>query len=183
MNTPVIGLISGSTRKNSLNRKLVTAMSVLFVASGAQTKILDLADYDMPIYNGDYEDAHGVPQATQKLKKDILACDGIFIASPEYNGSLPALLKNSIDWISRVGLEAFSQPVYGIGSATPGALSGIMVLRELRFILARLGAQVVPLQLGVGHADTAFDTRGEFKAGPVRDMANVLVGQMQEALS
>ncbi len=179
MNKPVIGLISGSTRKASLNRKLVAAMSALFADTGAQIKILDLADYDMPIYNGDYEEAHGVPEATLRLIEDMLGCDGIFIASPEYNGSLPPLLKNTIDWTSRVGLDHFKTPVYGIGSASPGALSGIMVMRELRFILARLGAHVVPAQIGLGQAASVFDENGQLKS---EQRAGEVVRQMLEAI-
>ena len=182
MNSPVIGLYAGSTRTLSLNRKLVFAMANLFQAAGAQTDIIDLADYGMPIYNGDYEDAHGIPDATKSFIERLLSCQGVFIATPEYNGGLPALLKNTIDWSSRIGLDHFNTPVYGIGAATPGALSGIMALRELRFILARLGAEVVPTQLGVGRAVNAFTESGHFVEGQTKHMAQTLVSQMLAAL-
>ena len=182
MSKPIIGLLSGSSRKASMNRKLVAAMAHIFTDKGADAQIIDLDDYDMPIYNGDYEDANGVPQATQKLIKTLTACDGVFIATPEYNGCMPALLKNTIDWTSRVGLEQFTRPVYGIGSATPGPLSGIMALRQLHFILNRLGAHVVPTQLGVGQYGQAFDTDGRFKNEATMARAEKLVDQMLQSI-
>lgn len=182
MSKPIIGLLSGSTRTASTNRKLVAAMAHVFTAADAKTQIIDLSNFDMPIYNGDYEADIGVPEAAKKLITDLSACDGVFIATPEYNGSLPALLKNSIDWTTRVGMEQFSGPVYGIGSATPGALSGIMALRQLHFILNRLGAQVVPTQLGVGRSGAAFDDMGHLADAGTLSRAEKLAGQMLAAI-
>ena len=178
MSQPRIALLSGSTRTASKNRKLVTAMSYAFTQQGADAVIIDLRDYDMPIYNGDYEDAHGVPRAAHKLIGTLTACDGVFIATPEYNGCMPALLKNTIDWMSRVGTEAFTRPVYGIGAASPGAMSGIMALRQLHFLLSRLGAYSVPTQLGLGHSGQAFDGDGNFADARTQARAQKLVDQM-----
>jgi NAD(P)H-dependent FMN reductase len=177
-NTPRIALLSGSTRAGSINITLVKTMAKLFKAHGAKPVIIDLKKYDMPLYNGDYEDEHGVPKATKNLIRRLKSCDGVFIASPEYNGCLPPLLKNTIDWTTRVELGQFSGPVYGIGAATPGGLSGIMVLRQLHFILNRLGATVVPTQLGVGFANTAINGKFELTNERTLSMANKLVGQM-----
>jgi len=178
MSKPMIGLLSGSGRTASMNRKLLTAMAHIFTDLGATVKIIDLNDYDMPIYNGDYEEANGVPDAAKKLIAALTACDGVFIATPEYNGCIPALLKNTIDWTTRIGLEQFSRPIYAIGSATPGSLSGIMALRQLHFILNRLGAQVVPTQLGVGRYGQAFDVDGRFKDDATLSRAEKLAGQV-----
>ena len=173
-----IGLISGSTRTASINRQLVAAMAQVFEDKGASAHIVDLRDYEMPIYNGDDEAAHGVPAAAARLIDMIGTFDGVFITTPEYNGCMPALLKNTIDWTTRLGTDHFSEPVYGIGAASPGGLSGIMALRQLHFILARLGAQVVPTQLGVGHAGKAFSDDGQFAELALKTRAEKLVGQM-----
>lgn len=182
MPKPIIGLLSGSSRKASMNRKLVAAMAHVFRDAGAEAQIIDLNDYAMPLYNGDYEDANGVPETAKKLIADLSACDGVFIATPEYNGCMPPLLKNTIDWTTRVGLGQFSGPVYGIGSATPGPLSGIMALRQLHFILNRLGAQVVPTQLGVGRYGAAFDEDGQLADAGTLSRAEKLAGQMLSAI-
>ena len=182
MSKPIIGLLSGSSRTASMNRKLVTAMAHVFTAAGANVQIIDLSDYEMPIYNGDFEDANGQPETAHALIKTLMGCDGVFIATPEYNGSLPALLKNTIDWTTRIGLEHFSTPVYAIGSATPGALSGIMALRQLHFILNRLGAQVVPTQLGIGQYGQAFDENGDFKNAATMSQAEKLAQQVLSAI-
>jgi len=182
MSKPIIGILSGSTRTASMNRKLVSAMVHVFEGVGAQVKIIDLSNYDMPIYNGDYEEVEGAPEAAKRLIVDLSACDGVFIATPEYNGCMPALLKNTIDWTTRIGLEQFSGPVYGIGSATPGPLSGIMALRQLHFILNRLGAQVVPTQLGVGHYGQAFDEDGHLADAGTLSRAEKLAEQMLLAI-
>ncbi len=178
MSQPRIGLLSGSTRQASMNRKLVAAMADIFTATGANAHIINLSDYDMPLYNGDYENKHGVPDTARKLIEVLTGCDGVFIATPEYNGCMPPLLKNTIDWMSRVGLEQFAGPVYGIGAASPGPLSGIMALRQLHFILARLGAHIVPTQLGVGNCGDAFDGEGQFTDERTLARATKLVTQM-----
>ena len=137
----------------------------MFKDQGAKPVIIDLKKYDMPIYNGDYELEHGIPKTTKNLVRRLKSCDGVFIATPEYNGCLPALLKNTIDWTTRVEMGQFTGPVYGIGAATPGGLSGIMALRQLHFILTRLGADIVSSGIGVGFAGKAFDNKGRFGRG------------------
>lgn len=180
---PKIALISGSTRAQSINRNLVTAMAYVFKDMGAKPVKIDLSAYDMPIYNGDWEDENGIPKTTNNLVRRLRNCDGVFIATPEYNGCLPALLKNTIDWSTRVGLEHFSEPVYGIGAASPGPLSGIMALKQLHFILTRLGASVVPTQVGCGMAETAFDTKGRFVDGRPKSFAQKMATQMLDEIS
>ncbi len=178
MSTPRIALISGSTRTGSMNRNLVRAMAGVFKGLGAKPVIIDLAKYEMPLYNGDFEAEHGVPQTTKNLVRRLKACDGVFIGVPEYNGGLPPLLKNTIDWSTRLGTEHFSGPVYGIGSATPGGMSGIMVLKQLHFILSRLGASVIPVQLGVGFATKTISAKGRVNDEKTQARAEMLAGKM-----
>jgi NAD(P)H-dependent FMN reductase len=170
--------VCGSTRTGSTNQTLIKAMAKIFKKHGAQPVIIDLKKYEMPLYNGDYEAAEGVPKTTKNLVRRLKSCDGVFIATPEYNGCLPPLLKNTIDWSTRVEMGQFRGPVYGIGSATPGGLCGIMVLRQLHFILTRLGATVVPAQLGVGFAATSIDAKYKFTHERTHAIATLLVAQM-----
>jgi len=174
MAVPIIGFMCGSLRTGSINAALTHALTARFDAAGAQTRQIDLGHYDLPIFHGDLERPGGV----DLLKADMRACDGIVVITPEYNGSLPALLKNAIDWVSVTGTEQFIEPVYGIASCTPGSKSGIMVLRELNYILTRVGADVVPAQVGVGHADSAFNEKGDLIIQPSSDLADKMITQV-----
>lgn len=180
---PKIILFSGSKRTGSINQSLVNAMAHLFKEAGAKPVKISLAHYDMPIFCEDWESENGVPKTTKSLVRKLKNADGVFIASPEYNGCMPALLKNTIDWSSRIGSDHFKMPVYGIGSATPGSLSGIMVLRQLHFILCRLGATVVNAHLGAGGANALFDKKGRFVEGRTKQLAQTLVSQMMDEIA
>lgn len=179
MTAPTLGFLCGSLRAGSINAKLEAALMARAEKAGAVIKKLDLAVYDLPIFHGDLEQ----PKAVMQLKADLRACDGVIIITPEYNGSLPALLKNAIDWVSTTGSEQFEEPVYGIASCTPGAMSGIMVLRELNYILTRVGAQVVTPHVGTGQADTAFNAVGDLIAQPSSDLADAMIAGLLARIS
>jgi len=160
---PKILVIPGSSRSQSVNAKLAAVVvKELALADVAVTRI-SLGDYPLPIYNGDDEAADGVPQNAIALKRLLLAQDGIFIASPEYNASVTPLLKNTIDWISRVRDDAlpgrpFRDRVFALGAAAPGAYGGMRGLLALRQILTNgLGATVLPEQVLVARSAEAFD--------------------------
>ncbi|MEP6342739.1 MAG: NADPH-dependent FMN reductase [Maricaulaceae bacterium] len=174
MALPVIGFICGSLRKGSINAQLTSALCARVEAAGIEVRHLDLGAYDLPIFHGDLESPAGLTQ----LKSDLLSCDGLIIVTPEYNGSLPALLKNAIDWVTTKGMDSFTDQIYGIAACTPGPLSGIMVLRELNYILTRIGADVVTPHVGVGNADNAFDVDGALKAQPSSDMADQMIAKL-----
>jgi chromate reductase len=159
--------LSGSIRRDSLNKKLTRcAADMARKIGGAEITYIDLADYPMPFYNGDDEAATGLPENAKKLKQLFIQHDGVFISSPEYNSSIPALLKNAIDWISRPEktdpyyLVAFVDKVIAICSASPGELGGMRGLAALRIMFTNIYSIVVPKQLGVKHADKAFDANG-----------------------
>lgn len=173
-----IALISGSTRTGSINKQLVKAVSYIFKGMGAKPTIISLKDYPLPIYDGDLEAEQGVPKEVKNLIRRLKRYDGVFISTPEYNGSLPALLKNTIDWTTRVETGHFKGPVYGVGAASPGATSGILAMRELQFILSRLGALVVPSQVGTGFASKAFDAKGHLVDGFSKNQALLMASHM-----
>jgi len=179
MAAPLIGFMCGSLRTGSINAVLTEALIARFKMAEAEVRRLDLADYELPMFHGDLE----LPGGVERLKADMLECDGLVIVTPEYNGSLPALLKNAIDWVSVTGKEQFLNPVYGIAACTPGPMSGIMVLRELNYILTRVGCDVVQSHVGVGRAADAFDKDGMLIAQPSSDLAGLMIGQMLTRIS
>ena len=160
---------SGSTRAHSHNRVLVEIATSAAARAGADVQLLDLRDFHLPLYDADLEAESGLPKSAIALKALFVAADGFLVASPEYNGSLTAVLKNAIDWLSRPGpapgetevtLRAFRGKVAGIMSASPGGWGGVRGLAHLRQILSGMGTLVVAEQLAVPSAASAFDASG-----------------------
>ncbi len=157
-------VFAGSTRRESVNRKLARAAAQAVDAAGGRATLLELADYPMPLYNGDLEAESGPPENAFRLQDVIAAHAGLIVVSPEYNHSIPALLKNTLDWVSRAprvkGANPFTGKVAGLMAASPGGLGGLQGLDTVQRVLATLGALVLPKLVAVGHADKAFDAAG-----------------------
>lgn len=160
--------LAGSARKDSLNKKLAKqAAEMAGEIGGAEITFIDLKDFPMPIYDGDLEADSGLPENAIKLKQLFIEHDGFFIASPEYNSSISALLKNSLDWISRphekneTPLVAFSGKVAAISAASPGGFGGLRGLVPLRMVLGNIGVVVLPAQLAIANANDVFDADGK----------------------
>ena len=164
--TVKILILAGSTREGSFNRRLACAAAAQARAQGAEITLVDLAEYDLPIYNAELEATQGLPGNAVKLKDLFKSHRGIFIASPEYNAGVTPLLKNTLDWVSRkgtdeAGLTAYRSNVFAIASASPGAVGGMRGLLMLRQILSvGIGALVLPEQVAVGRAGNAFAEDG-----------------------
>ena len=164
MPSPKILVIPGSVRTGSRNARLAAlAMKELTLADAEVTRI-SLEDYPLPIYDADLESKGSAPGEAIKLKQMICAHHGVFIATPEYNASVPPLLKNAIDWVSRVRergdplYAAFKGRVFALGCATSEPAGGHYALMSLRQILELgCGALVIPEQIAIAHADEAFD--------------------------
>jgi NAD(P)H-dependent FMN reductase len=171
---PVIGFICGSLREESINKQLEKALVKRFKRAGMKTTSINLGTYDLPIFHGDLD----MPDGVKKLSRKIKSCDGVVVISPEYNGGLPPVLKNAIDWTSTTGKAHFEAPYWGIASCAPGPMSGIMCMRQVNYILMRLGAHVSPIQVGVGKAHIAFDSKGELIAEPSATLADNLIKDM-----
>jgi NAD(P)H-dependent FMN reductase len=161
---------AGSTREGSYNKKLARLGHHIAEANGIEAVFVDLKDYPMPIYNGDLEAADGPPERARAFKALLGEYEGVFIASPEYNASVTPLLKNTLDWVTRVrakgesGLEVFQSRVFAIGGASPGNYGGMRSLLQLRQILAvGTGALVIPQQIAVPRAANAFEEDGSLK--------------------
>jgi NAD(P)H-dependent FMN reductase len=156
---------AGSARKDSLNKRLVRVAAGVARDAGAQVTLLDLDDFEMPVYHGDHEAAGGLPPAAQRLREAFLAHDALLISSPENNASVPAALKNAIDWVSRPhagqnGLVPYQGKVAALLAASPGALGGLRGLQHLRAILQTLGVLVITEQFALPRAHEAFDADG-----------------------
>ncbi|MDR3612624.1 MAG: NAD(P)H-dependent oxidoreductase [Candidatus Obscuribacterales bacterium] len=142
---------AGSLRTDSLNKKLVKIAMAGAKEAGARVTFVDLNELPMPIYNGDDETKSGLPENAKKFKKLMKEHDAFLIASPEYNSSVSAALKNAIDWASRPEpgekpLEAFKGKVAGVMACSPGALGGLRGLVHLRAILGNIGTIVVSIR-------------------------------------
>jgi NAD(P)H-dependent FMN reductase len=159
---------AGSLRRDSYNKKLARVAAGVARDAGAEVTTLDLADWPLPIYDGDLEDREGVPVQVMTLKSMFRAHDAFLIASPEYNSSVSAALKNLIDWLSRPvkdepSLACFRGKTAALFSASPGALGGLRGLVHLRAILGNIGVLLVADQLAIGKADEAFADDGSLK--------------------
>lgn len=165
---PKILAFAGSTRRDSWNKKLVNQAAAFAKNEGAEVTVIDLADYPMPLYDGDLEAASGLPAKAKELKKLFIAHQGLLIASPEYNSSITAVLKNALDWVSRSeqgepSLVAFADKVAAIISASPGALGGLRGLVHLRSILGNIRVLVLPEQIAINNAHEAFGSDGALR--------------------
>ena len=162
---------AGSTRQASFNNRLVRVAEAGARDAGAALTHIDLRDYPLPLFDQDEEAATGKPDTVRALKQLLIDHEGLLIASPEYNSSITAVLKNVIDWVSRSDdddpfpLVAFRGKVVALMSASPGALGGLRGLVHLRSILANLGCIVLPDQIAVPKAHEAFTVDGALLDG------------------
>ena len=163
-------VIPGSLRTGSFNARLAAVVAKELALLDVEVTQISLADYPLPIYDGDFEMKSGVPVNAVNLKRMIGSHHGVFIVSPEYNSSVPPLLKNAIDWVTRVRDrnetlgQVFRERAFAIGAASDGKFGGLRVLMALRQVLALgCGATVIPKQMGLSFADQAFDEMDRLK--------------------
>lgn len=159
---------AGSSRKDSLNQKVLKIAVEGAQAAGATVTVIDLAEYPLPLYNGDLEARSGLPEVALKLKEIFHAHQGLLLACPEYNSSITPLLKNTIDWVSRPAPGERSGACYvgktaALVSASPGALGGLRGLYHVREILMNIQVTVIPGMVAVSKADEALDANGKLK--------------------
>jgi len=165
--TPRILAFSGSLRTGSYNHLMVQNAANGAKAAGAEVTVIRLADFNLPVFDEDLE-AKGTPDGAKRLKELMKSHHGLLIASPEYNSSVTAALKNAIDWASRPApnekpLECFAYKVAGLMGASPGNLGGLRGLVHLRAILGNIQTLVIPDQYALIKAHEAFDDKGIIK--------------------
>jgi len=179
-------VFAGSTRAGSWNRKLARVAADLARAAGAGVTHIELADFELPLYNADLE-ARGTPEAAIRLKELFHAHPGWIICSPEYNGSYTGLLKNTIDWVSSPvkghpewssGTRPFEGKVVGLLSASPGALGGLRSQSHLAPLLTNLECWLAPKAFALGQAGSAFDDQGALVQETQRERVRAVVDQV-----
>jgi chromate reductase, NAD(P)H dehydrogenase (quinone) len=163
--TAKVLVFSGSARTDSHNKQLALAAAHALQTAGAGVTLIDLADFPMPIYNADLEAKDGVPETARELKALFVGHNALLICSPENNASVTALLKNTLDWVSRPDAEhdgrlPYRNKVAALVAASPGALGGLRGLVHLRAILQTLGVLVLSEQFALSRAHEAFAADG-----------------------
>ena len=177
-------VIPGSLRTGSLNARLAAVAAYEFAQAGAEITNISLGDFPLPIYDGDLQSKSGVPKHAVNLKRMIGAHHGVLIVTPEYNSSVPALVKNTIDWVSRVQDahegrgDVFKGRVFAIAAASGGRLGGTRALAALRLILSACHATVIPNQLALPFADDAYDEMDRLRHVADSDALKALARQL-----
>jgi chromate reductase, NAD(P)H dehydrogenase (quinone) len=177
---PRILAFAGSARRASLNRKLLAVVAGEVRAAGAEVTLLDLNELPLPLYHGDLEEEKGIPENAVKIAALVASHAGLLVASPEYNGLITPLLKNTLDWSSRIEPEPFPGRVAAVVSASPGALGGIRSGLVARQLLMKLGCTVVPAELSLSKAHEAFDETGRLKSAHSLESARRLAAALVE---
>jgi NAD(P)H-dependent FMN reductase len=179
-------VIPGSLRTGSHNVKLAAAAAYEFARLGADVTRISLSDFPLPIYDGDLQAKSGVPRNAVDLKRMIGAHHGVLIVTPEYNSSVPPLVKNTIDWITRVQDQketrgqVFREKPFGIAAASESRLGGSRALAALRLILTACQATVIPSQLALSFAGQAYNDMDRLKNSADVEAMNALVKQLIE---
>lgn len=154
-------VFSASLRAGSLNSRLANLAADTMVANGAEVNRASMADFDMPSFDSDVEAAGNFPSGAVALRERLQACDGFVISSPEYNASMPGVIKNAIDWVSRFRPQPFNELHGLLMSASPSMVGGNRGLWALRVPLEHLGARVFPDMFSLAQAHTALNDAGQ----------------------
>lgn len=163
---PKILVFAGSNRTGAYSGRTAAAAVRELALQGAEATRISLSDYPMPILDQNLEDSEGIPESAMRLGRMIAAHDGLLIVTPEYNSSIPPLLKNTIDWVSRISkdgdtqIKPFSGKIAALCASSPGKLGGVRALGHLRPVLMNVGVEVVTPQCSVGGAGQVFDEEG-----------------------
>jgi NAD(P)H-dependent FMN reductase len=179
-------VIPGSLRTGSLNARLAAVAAHEIAQAGAEVTRISLSDFPLPIYDGDLQSRSGVPKQAVNLKRMIGAHHGVLVVTPEYNSSVPALVKNTIDWVSRVQDphesrgQVFRERAFAIAAASGGRLGGTRALAALRLILSACHATVVPNQLALSFAEDAYDDMERLKQPADIEAMTAMVRQLIE---
>lgn len=177
---------AGSTREDSCNKKLVREAAGIARQMGATVTLIDLKDYPIPFYDADLETKEGMTPNAKRLRALMIESNAIIIASPEYNGSIPGLLKNALDWASRneqgnPSRDAYSGKKFAIMSASPGSGGGARALAHLRTIIQNIGGEVIPEQVTVANCNGAFNAQGHLENPALKQALQAEIQQLLPA--
>lgn len=187
MNNAKVLVFAGSARRESLNKKLSRVAAERAKQAGLDVSWIDLRDYPLPLYDGDLEAEHGIPDNARKLRALLDQHQGLIVVSPEYNSFITPLMKNTLDWISRRdgdidGLASFRNKVALVMSASPGGFGGMRSLALIRQLLSHLGVTVLPEQLALPKAHEAFDDNGALKDEQMQKRLDGMVQRLAQVL-
>lgn len=177
-------VIPGSLRTGSLNAKLAAVIAHEVAQAGAEVTRISLGDFPLPIYDGDLQAKSGVPKNAVNLKRMMAAHHGVVVVTPEYNSSVPALVKNTVDWMTRVQDlhevrgQVFRERPFAIAAASESRLGGARALAALRLILSACQATVIPSQLALPFATDAYDDMERLKHPADAEALKALVRQL-----
>jgi chromate reductase len=175
----------GSSRRGSLNQMLLDRAILGAKEAGGQVTSVRLRDFNLPLYDGDYEAEFGVPEDALALQALIEAHQGLLIATPEHNGGYTALLKNALDWVSRA--KPVANPLGGktvaLLSASPGPMGALRSQMSLQVVLHKMGAQIIPENFALGMAHEAFDDAGALKNPVVDKLVRHVGSSLQKLIS
>jgi chromate reductase len=177
-------VIPGSLRTGSLNVRLAAAAAYEFAQAGVEVTRISLGDFPLPIYDGDLHSKSGVPKHAINHKRMIGAQHGVLFVTPEYNSSVPPLVKNTIDWVTRVQDahetrgQVFRERAFAIAAASESRFGGARSLAALRLILTACYATVIPNQLSLSFAGEAYDDMDRLKHRADIEALNALVRQL-----
>lgn len=149
-------VLAASLRADSLNHKLAALAARVATENGATVHFATMREFDVPAYDGDAEVAEGLPPGAKALQQQLTTCDAFILASPEYNGSMPGILKNLIDWTSRFRPQPFDGRHGLLLSASPSLVGGNRGLWALRVPLEHLGSRIFPDMFSLSMAHKAF---------------------------
>ena len=173
---------AASLRRASWNRKLIALATAMARQAGAEVDLAEFHEFDMPLYDRDLQDTSGFPPGARELQGRVTAADGLLIASPEYNYSLPGTLKNAIDWVSRMSPMPFRGKSGLLLSASTSQAGGIRGLWQLRIPLEGVGVLLYPDMYALPWADKAFDEVGQLREAERRDrLTKMLEGYLTTA--
>ncbi len=187
--TARILVFAGSIRTGAYSGRTADAAQRELALQGAEVTRISLADYPLPIMDQDLEKEKGVPENAMRLGRLIAAHDGLLIASPEYNSSIPPLLKNTIDWVSRIRKDGgapfhpYAGKVAALCSSSDGNFAGARGLYHLRSVLMNCQVEIITPQCSVPRAQDAFDESGQFRDEQLRKRMEVVVRTLIERAS
>ena len=176
---------AGSSRKNSINKILVEQAASYAEQLGAVVTTIDFQDFPAPVYDGDYEEKHGLPAAMQQFKSLLASHDAFIVATPDYNGGITPLLLNVLSWASRPEGDESPKSVFqgkpvAMMAASPGGLGGVRAITRLRDTLADLDCMPIPGFITLGNAYQAFDDNGQLKSA---EMKGAITNLMQRLIA
>jgi len=168
-------VFSASLRAESFNSRLARLASGAVEGAGGQVDLASMGEFDVPPYDGDQEAERGFPPGAERFRDRLLASDAFVICSPEYNASMPGLLKNAVDWVSRFRPQPFHERHGLLLSASPSMVGGNRGLWALRVPFEHLGARIYPEMFSLAQAHQAFGDDGRLASDSLQERFETMV--------